>query len=369
MISRQSYGRQRATSGAAGQPAVTATMGRKVINGVSEQPMPGVALSAETAAQLIGAAVLAPSLHNTQPWRFVVNLSDQTVQIHADPARALRRTDPLGRAVHIACGAALHNLRLAAAHLGTEPVVRLLPAAANPLLLAAIRFAGPHQLRPAERDLYAAIWHRHTSRRPLTGPAVPQQVRAELLEAAAMEGASLRFMDGTEVRRALELSSAADIQLRADRWYLRELGAWTGGARDRDGIPASAIGRKPAGSNRPIRDLGPGRRRAAVASLEEQPQLAMLSTDFDDRADWLRAGQALQRVLLLATHRGLAASPLTQALEVPDAVLARDNYLAGEHPQMILRFGYGQPGTHTPRRPLREVMRIVGAGHASEEVR
>ena len=94
---------------------------------------------------------------------------------------------------------------------------------------------------------------------------------------------------------------------------------------------------------------------ARYAWFEEEPQLAVLSTRFADRADWLRAGQALQRVLLVATIRGFAASPLTQPLEVADAWLVRDPQSGMEYPQMILRLGYGLP-VSPPRRPVSDVL-------------
>ena len=84
--------------------------------------------------------------------------------------------------------------------------------------------------------------------------------------------------------------------------------------------------------------------------------LAVLSTRFSAPADWLRAGQALQRVLLTAAARGVATTPLTQPLETADAWLVRDPRSGVEEPQMILRLGYGLPVPPTPRRPVCEVL-------------
>jgi hypothetical protein len=86
--------------------------------------------------------------------------------------------------------------------------------------------------------------------------------------------------------------------------------------------------------------------------------LAVLSTPFRDRADWLRAGQALERVLLVATTRGIAVSPLTQPLETADAWLVRDPQSGMEYPQMILRLGYGLPVPPAPRRLVSDVLDI-----------
>jgi nitroreductase len=308
-------------------------------------------------AELLAAAVAAPSMHNTQPWRFRVRRESQTIELRADPARMLRYSDPDGRAVHIACGAALFNLRLAAAVAGRQPVVTLLPDPGQPLLLATVGLAGPGRAQPAERELHAAIARRHTNRGPFSGRPVPPGVLAELTEAARLEGAILHVLDRDETVRVLRLARDAESDQLADPAYREELAQWAGGARDRDGIPDSALGPRSVDGRAPVRDFRPAQPRPrSYALFEQAPQLAVLSMRFGEKADWLRAGQALQRVLLTGTGRGISASPHTLPLETPDAWLVRDPRSVGEQPQMILRIGYGQPVPGAPRRPVSEML-------------
>ncbi len=159
---------------------------------------------------LVLAAVAAPSMHNTQPWRFRVEGAGGTIELHADPARMLPVGDPDGRAAHIACGAALLNLRVAAAVAGLRPDIRLLPDPGQPLLLAAIRLAGGHQPTWWEGELHAAIWRRQTNREPFSNRPVPPGIRAELAEAACLEGATLAFLDRGEAGRVLRLAADAE---------------------------------------------------------------------------------------------------------------------------------------------------------------
>jgi nitroreductase len=288
-------------------------------------------LSRHAAERLVEAATAAPSLHNTQPWRFVARLAERVIEIYADPVRTPRRGDPRGRAVHIACGAALFNLRLAAAHAGATPVARLLPNPRNPLLLASVRLAGPYRPRPAERDLYTAIGALPRSR-SRTGGHPPRATVAALAEAAALEGASFRLLEQPDAGRILQSVAAAE----------RVLHSAADLRRSAPGIPGGATA------------------RGRAASIAVSSQLALISTLADDRASWLRAGQAAQRVLLLAAHHGLAVAPLIPVPELPDVPLRPDPRLGAGHPELILRLG-GQPDGQPPafRRPVAQVMRVI----------
>lgn len=327
------------------------------------------ALSRQMAERLIEAAIAAPSMHNSQPWRFVARLADRAIEIYADPARTLGQGDPRGRGVHMACGAALVNLRLAIAHSGSEPVARLLPSPRDPLLLASIRLAGPYRPRPAERDLYAAIGRRV----PVTRHVLPRSLLAALREAAILEGATLRLLDHADALRGLRRSAAADPGLRMEAGFLAELAAWTGGLQHgyhqngHQPAPVQALAQQrggPAGAaagTLAVRDF------AAPPDGDARPQtgpetgshLAVISTSADDRASWLRAGQAAQRVLLLATHLGLASALLTPVPDAADAPVGREPHLGGEYPAMILRLGYGRAAVATPRRPVAQVLRVI----------
>jgi hypothetical protein len=334
--------------------------------GGAQRPAPPENVPRHVVEELVAAAVLAPSMHNTQPWRFRFEPASQTFELYADPARMLRFGDPDGRAVHIACGAALLNLQLAATMAGRLPVVRLIPTVTQRLLLATLRLAGPAQARPDEIELHAAIATRRTNRSPFSGQPVAPGILAELVEAAQVEGAMLHVPDRQEAIRLLTLTRDAERTLLAHPGYRAELARWAGGARDREGVPDKVLAPHDPRGTSPVRDFAPAQPGpVGYAWFEEEPQLVVLSTPSSSRSDWLRAGQALQRVLLTATLRGVAASPLTQPLETLDAWLVRDPQSGFEYPQMILRIGYGLPVPHSPRRAVTEVLTIElaeGAG-------
>ncbi len=109
---------------------------------------------ARQAGYLIEVAARAPSVHNTQPWRFKVR--QHAIELYCDRTRQLL-IDPVGREMLISCGAALHGLRLAVRSLGYLPEVELLPAPARPGLLARVRLGDPAPVTPDERKMIEAV--------------------------------------------------------------------------------------------------------------------------------------------------------------------------------------------------------------------
>jgi nitroreductase len=152
---------------------------------------------------------------------------------------------------------------------------------------------------------------------------------------------------------------SADRRQRAAGGYRAELARWTTHRTlHRDGVPPLAIGPWDALESMPIRDFGLLQPHLArtVEEFEPDPTLVVLATAGDDRADWVRAGQALQRVLLTATWQHLATTPVSQPVEIPAVRRQLSDPGRGIWAQMILRIGYGRPAATTPRRPLSEVL-------------
>ncbi|MEV5732763.1 nitroreductase [Streptomyces sp. NPDC052292] len=320
----------------------------------------------DTVAALVADAAAAPSLHNAQPWAFRYLRDTGVLRLYADLERALPRTDPDNRGLHVGCGAALFNLRVAAAAAGLAPLVRLLPEPACPEFLAEVRLCGTGAPDGELARLSPAVHRRHSSRFPFREETLPNAVRETLRDAALAEGAQLLFPGEWHVQSILELVSDAEGREAQAPDVREETAHWahtgpSGGAGAVDGITAEAFGPRQRRSSVPVRDFAVGRPLPGRgwALFERRPNIALLGTAHDRPADWLTAGQALERVLLRATVDGLVASVTSQPLEWPEIRWAvRDPLSAMGHVQMVIRLGHGPEGPASPRRPVAELLDV-----------
>ena len=302
------------------------------------------------------AAIAAPSIHNSQPWLFRPH--DGVIDVFVDRRRRLGATDPDGREMYVSVGAALLNLRIAILAGGHSALVRLLPDPAQPDLAARVRAGPAVPATPEVQALAEAIPRRQTNRRPFGSTPIPPPILDELAAAARADGGSLAMVDPVTTAAVLSVARTAEHRHRSDPRYRRELAKWTSPDRERtDGVPATAFGPRPELAALPLRDFDlthTSDRR--VARFEAHPTIAVLYTARDTTPDWLCAGQALERVLLTATAHGLATTPLTQAIEVPDLRDLLNAPVQLGMVQSIVRFGYAGRVRQAPRRPLADVL-------------
>ena len=315
--------------------------------------------------RIVESAAAAPSIHNTQPWQFTV-VADDLLEVRADPDRALWVSDPRARALYLSCGAALFNVKTAIRMTGFNPLIWPLPQPDfSPTVIAAVQAEPGRPPSFGERELYQAIWQRHTNRGPFTAEPISESLRGELEQAARFEFGTLRMLTKPEAATVLDLAAQASAELAGDVNHRIELQQWIATKSRDDGIPADALPAQPSREPAPIRrDLASAAPTVIkpTADYEESPQLAVLTTGGDEPSDWLRAGQALQRVLLTATSHGLSASFLYQSIELRDMRgESGQPWPWTENPQMVIRLGYGKEIGRTPRRPVDDILTRAAA--------
>ncbi len=324
-------------------------------------------IPAQWVARMIAAAGRAPSVHNTQPWRFGV--TPHAIELYADPGRKIHQ-DAIGRQMLISCGAALFGLRLAVRELGRVPAVTLLPDPARPALLARVALGPEAPATELERLMLAALPHRHTHRGAFDPEPLPAGLVPRLQHDALAEGATLALVDGPGAYPKLAgLVADAARKQATNPAARREIRRWSRepGSPRRDGVPAVAFA--PTGAPPPgrlaQRDFDVDRHvgMLPVPGPDDPPpaMTAVLVTAGDLRIDWLRAGQALHRVLAHAATAWVFASLSTEPLEFPvirDLIRAR-LALPGA-PQMLLQLGVARTSMATPRRAVVAMHARVG---------
>lgn len=278
--------------------------------------------------RVVELACRAPSVHNTQPWRWRV--SGDRVELHADRSRQLGVADPAGRNLLLSCGAALHHARVAAASLGYDATLTRRPDPARPDLLAVLELGRSRRERVVDSDLHVLL-ARRTDRRRFTAWPVEEEllhtlchgVRARGVQAVPLTGVAERVRLGVLVARAAAVHEE-------DPGYAAEEHGWNSPTRSNGLAPSDGV--------------------VAVCTADDQP------------AAWVTAGEAMSGLWLQAAHAGLSVVPLSQVVEVEGTRRELHREVLGglAHPQVLLRLGWQEMGRSdlpaTPRRPLGEVL-------------
>ncbi len=321
--------------------------------------------AAQITAYVVGAAVWAPSVHNTQPWWFAADGSG--IALYADCARQLTVADPAGREMMISCGAALFTAKLALRSLGLVAETRVLPDAASPLLVARLRWRRRAAPAGFELRMFSQVTRRRTHRGGFEPLPLMPGLLAALRQGAERDGAALRVAagEGTTAALAAVVEMAEHVQ-RSDSGYARELAAWAPppGSIRPDGVSPSAYPARPDRTSPyfPGRDFARGHgwglpASSPAAAARFTGVVCLLTTPDDTPADWVHAGHALQRILLTSASYGAATALHSQPVEVGWLrEMIRAQLGDGSYPQLVLRLGTVIQNAVSVRRPPDSVL-------------
>ncbi|MFY1671510.1 Acg family FMN-binding oxidoreductase [Plantactinospora sp. WMMB334] len=326
---------------------------------MTETERPAAAVLAEAAE----AAGYAPSVHNTQPWRWRV--AGDILDLHAVRERQLRVADPEGRLLTISCGTALHHALVALATEGWSAEVTPLPDPADADHLARVRLTGRVGVTPEAMRLFQAVRLRHTDRRPVSETPAGEEALAAVERAVRAEGVQSHLLTGDQILELAAAASHADQVETEDEEQVTELAYWIGGDRPEGaGIPDAVIPSRAPETTVPGRDfvragtltVGPGHDRAA--------RYAVIYGPGDEPADWLRAGAAVSAGWLVATEHGVTVLPFSSVVELPTTRRQLREMISNVgYPYLVLRLGTADPETagppHTPRLPAAQTIEVV----------
>lgn len=305
-------------------------------------------------------ACRAPSFHNSQPWKWI--LESATLKLFLD-TDWLVATDGSGRQAMLSCGAALDHFRVAMAAAGQTTVVDRFPNPNNRHHIADIDFRPAIGVTAAQRRAADAILCRRTDRLPF-GPVRDWPAFENLLRLTVADRPTRLDVLAAHQRAELaEASHLADVLRMYDAAYHAELDWWTMPFGATTGIPHSALvsaaesDRVDIGRSFPVTHHRERRQEAG----DDQATVVVISALADTREDIVACGETLSAVLLEATMAGLASCTLTHLTEHP---ATRDiiSALTGHPlPQVLIRLGTApsldEVPPPTPRRELSDVFR------------
>jgi nitroreductase len=328
--------------------------------------MPVTTVGTEVIRDAVRLACRAPSLHNSQPWRWV--LEDDVLHLYADPNRVVRATDSSGREALMACGAVLDHLGVAMAAAGYTANVDRFPNPNNHLHVASVDFTPMKFVTDGHRQRANAILLRRTDRLPFAAPPDWDSFEPQLRGAVDSDRVRIDIVPDNLRPQLAEASQLTESLRLYDSSYHAELEWWTAAFELSEGIPHSSLisaaesDRVDVGRTFPVTHHR--ERRPEVA--EDHAKVAVLSTYDDTPHSVLRCGELLSTVLLDATMVGLATCTLTHITEMPASreIVAE---LIGQSsrdvtPQVLIRVGLA-PSIEdvpppTPRRPVDEVFEV-----------
>lgn len=324
--------------------------------------MPMAMVETEVINQAVRLACRAPSLHNSQPWRW--QYRQGRLQLFLDAGRVMN-SDQSGRQALISCGALLDHFQVAIAAAGWQTTINRFPTTQNPNHLASIDFTRTDQVSDVQRRRADAILLRRTDRLPFLAPTDWESFEPALRSVVEGHITSLEVMPDTLHQQLVDASQLTNSLRLTNTAYYAELAWWTGPFEVSEGIPYPALVTPTeahrTGIGRQFPAIHHDERRREVP--EDHAKVLVLCTANNHRADALASGEALSQTLLECTMAGLATCPVTHLTELAasraliQALLDRDAM-----PQILIRVGVAPaldaPPPPTPRRPLSDVLDV-----------
>jgi hypothetical protein len=330
--------------------------GQETIWNLHEKDFGKCASRRERILFLLQYAVLAPSSHNSQPWKFRL-IDDETVEIFTDNDRWLKIADADQREMFISVGCALENLLIAAEHFGLTTEVEYEPDKTHETLAVRITLDTPNESNQLDYSgLFEYIPRRSTYHQAFINAPVSPEILSEINACCDIQGVNLFLTESTDIRAKVhDLIVHSDAMQFADPQFRQELAYWIGqGAFGTSWLLSQIESLAVAYLN-----FGKTVAESDAKVLKSAPVMGLITTIFNDRTSQIKAGQVFERIYLTAHKFGLRVRPMSQICEIPahKEELRKLVGLPHNFPQQPFLIGYAEPSDfHTPRRPVEEVL-------------
>jgi hypothetical protein len=326
---------------------------------------------------LLRYAVLAPSSHNTQPWKF--SIKENEIMVFVNPSRWLRIADPDKRELYISVGCAMENLLIASKYFGFTPEISYFPRGQDVYLVASVKLTSPGpQLSEEDVTLFNMIPLRHSNKKIYENRLIAKKSLKRLFASYAEKEIKLYIPTSRPPEIQAELNDITvyitsdpeikakvdDIIVRADIMqytnpdFRKELGHWIGEGVFGTPWLISQIGKIVVKYTDQGKKIG----RKDEKALLSASHLAVICSKENTRLAQVKVGQVFERLALTATAMEIRVHPMNQPMEIPklkEEIKALVQTIVpemDETPQHTFRLGYAEPSKHIPRRSLEEVL-------------
>jgi hypothetical protein len=301
---------------------------------------------------LLGFAVLAPSSHNSQPWKFIAQ--GQEITIRPNFERELSASDVNHRQLYISLGCALENLLVAADYYNFDATVTYNDNGVT------IFFQKQSTLQKhGENHLIFAIPRRHTNRNAYRDQ-IPDQQFLNRAKSHSRDDICIDFVLKQEEKdKIADIVNEALIFAMDDKKFRRELSQYVKANTTASPIGMPGFG---FGAPTPISLLAPTllrylnvnkmtKKKDEELLKNQTPVFGIISTQQDDHASWMQAGQLYERVALEAEQQNMKTQPLAAVIQMGDFYRKLQDILqVASRPQFFFRLGYTDSiPLHSPR--------------------
>ena len=356
-----------AAAGLAAMPTLTACESGDAEQGAARALRRPGPLSSDMAASpmhdLVRQAILAPSSHNTQCWRF--RIAENSISIAPDLKRRCPVVDPDDHHLFVSLGCATENLVHAALATGLHADPHFDPGGDGSIMVRL------ETTQERTSPLFQAIAARQCTRGDYDGqPISPAELR-QLEKAGTGDGVTVRLLTAQPaMENVLEYVVAANTAQMHDAAFVEELKAWIRFGSDEalrtgDGLFAGTTGN-------PVMPRWLGSRMMALffkpkaenerysRQVRNSAGIAVFISERSDKAHWVETGRCYERFALQATALGIRNAFLNQPVEVGTIRPQFATWLGigkgSQRPDLVVRFGRGPAMPLSMRRPVQDVL-------------
>lgn len=308
-------------------------------------------------------ATLAPSGHNTQPWKFKID--DDSISIYPDYSRRLPVVDSDNHALFISLGCALENVIIAADHKGYNASIEFQPTESKEHIK--VRFTTHHHI-PHDSRLYHSIEKRQVTRNKYTERQIPESDIQRLIDTSKQEGVQVKVFHKNGFKEIIPLIEEANLLQFNNKQFKNELMKWIRysdkqAKKTNDGLKGTSMGypSAPAWLGKlffNLFDTPKKEAKNAIDLVRSSSLLLMFVALNNDKENWINIGRSYQRMALEATELGIKHAHVNMPCEELSVrkKLKEKFGLINEEPMLLIRLGYSGSLPKSLRRPVGEVM-------------